>query len=154
MADRQNKGFVPMFHPPPSLKSAMTPFPYAIAVDATLAEAGRMMAEHDVHHLPVIDASHAIVGILANLDLMAVSKGKRQGHGMQVGDVCTTDVYIADLEEPIDNVVLTMAERHIGSAVVTRHGKLSGIFTWVDACRCFGEVLRAGRSSSAGDDVA
>ena len=143
-----------MFHPPPSLKTAMTPFPYAIPVDATLAEAGRMMAEHEVHHLPVIDGDHEIVGILSNLDLMAVTKGKRQGHGMRVSEVCTKDVYIVDLEEPIDNVVLTMAERHIGSAVITRHGKLAGIFTWVDACRCFGEVLRAGRPSSEGDDAA
>lgn len=143
-----------MFHPPPSLKVAMTPFPHAIAVDATLAEAGSMMTEHDVHHLPVIDTKHEIVGILANLDLMAVSKGKRQGHGMQVRDVCTSDVYIVDLEEPIDNVVLTMAERHIGSAVVTRHGNLAGIFTWVDACRCFGEVLRASQTTSTDDDAA
>ena len=102
----------------------------------------------------MIDTDHEIVGILSGLDLMAVSKGKRQGHGMQVKDVCTTDVYIVDLEEPIDNVVLTMAERHIGSAVVTRHGKLAGIFTWVDACRCFGDFLRAGKPSTAGDDVA
>jgi predicted transcriptional regulator len=143
-----------MFHPPPSLKVAMTPFPFAIPIDATLAEAGRMMAEHDVHHLPVIDEEHAIVGLLSNLDLMAVTKGKRQGQGMRVGGACTKDVYIVDLEEPIDNVVLTMAERHIGSAVVTRHGKLAGIFTWVDACRCLGEVLRAGRPSSKGDDAA
>ena len=143
-----------MFHPPPSLKVAMTPFPYAIGVDASLAEAGRLMAEHDVHHLPVTDDDHMIVGILSGLDLMAVTKGKRQGNGMRVRDVCVTDVYIVDLDEPIDNIVLTMAERHIGSAVVTRHGKLAGIFTWIDACRCFGDYLRAKRPSVEGDDVA
>ena len=143
-----------MFHPPPTLKTAMTPFPYAIALDATLAEAGRLMAEHDVHHLPVIDDGHEIVGILSNLDLMAVTKGKRDGHGLCVRDVCVTDVYVVDLEEPIDRVVLTMADRHIGSAVVTRQGKLAGIFTWVDACRCFGTYLRAQTAPADGDDAA
>ena len=143
-----------MFHPPPNLKSAMTPFPYAVAIDATLAEAGSLMAEHNVHHLPVTDEDHEIVGILSNLDLMAVTKGKRQGDRRRVKDVCVRDVYVVDLDEPIDNVVLTMADRHIGSAVVTRQGRLAGIFTWVDACRCFGEYLRAKRPSSEGDDVA
>jgi hypothetical protein len=47
-----------------------------------------------------------------------------------------------------------MADRHIGSAVVTRQGKLAGIFTWVDACRCFGDCLRAKTARVDGDDAA
>ena len=143
-----------MYHPPPSLKIAMTPFPYAIGVDATLAEAGQLMTEHNVHHLPVTGDDHAIAGILSGQDLMAVTKGKRQGRGLKVRDVCVADVYIVDLDEPIDNVVLTMAERHTGSAVVTRQGKLAGIFTWIDACRCFGDYLRGKRPPVDGDDAA
>lgn len=143
-----------MFHPPPSPKTAMTPFPYAIALDATLAEAGRLMTKHNVHHLPVTGDDHEIVGILSGQDLMAVSKGKRQGHGMRVRNVCVTDVYVVALDEPIDNVVLTMADRHIGSAIVTKQGHLAGIFTWVDACRCFGDYLRAKMPSAGGDDAA
>jgi hypothetical protein len=35
-----------------------------------------------------------------------------------------------------------MAERHIGSALVTKHGKLVGMFTSTDACRALVQVLR------------
>jgi hypothetical protein len=35
-----------------------------------------------------------------------------------------------------------MAERHIGSAIVTKAGKLVGMFTSMDACRSFGGYLR------------
>ena len=142
-----------MHQHPPSLTTAMTPFPYAVALDATLAEAGRLITAHDIHHLPVTD-EHGIVGILSSQDLMAVGKGKRKQHGLRVKDVCVTDVYVVDLNQPIANVVLTMAERHIGSAIVTRQGKLAGIFTWVDACRCFGEYLQAKAPSASGDDAA
>lgn len=142
-----------MFHPPPSLKTAMTPFPHAVDLGATLAEAGRLLTAHDVHHLPVTE-EHDIVGILSSQDLMAVSKDKRQRRGLRVRDVCITDVYVVDLNEPVENVVLTMAERHIGSAIVTRQGRLAGIFTWVDACRCFGEYLRAKEPPANGDDAA
>jgi acetoin utilization protein AcuB len=62
------------------------------------------------------------------------------------------DPYIVDLHEPLDNVLITMAERHIGSAIVTRAGKLVGMFTAVDACRCFGTFLREHFPRVEGDD--
>jgi hypothetical protein len=34
-----------------------------------------------------------------------------------------------------------MAEQRIGSAVVTRRGKLAGVFTSNDACRVFADYL-------------
>jgi hypothetical protein len=47
-----------------------------------------------------------------------------------------------------------MAEHHIGSAVVTRHGKLAGVFTSSDACIHFAEFLRDQFRRSGGDDAA
>jgi CBS domain-containing protein len=43
---------------------------------------------------------------------------------------------------PLDEVTSEMATRHVGSAVVLRHGKLAGIFSTVDACRLLAEFLR------------
>ena len=40
---------------------------------------------------------------------------------------------------------------HIGSALVTKHGKLVGIFTVTDVCRVFAEFLKSLRLP---DDVA
>lgn len=142
-----------MLQHPPNLKSAMTPFPYAVALDATVDEAERLIAEHNIHHIPVTD-KHDIVGIVTSQDLMSTGSGKRRQRTLRVKDVCSKDVYLVDLNEPIENVVLTMAERHIGSAIVTRQRRLAGVFTWVDACRCFGEFLRANLPSAGGNDVA
>ncbi len=61
---------------------------------------------------------------------------------MKVQDLYVADPYVVSVDEPIENVLLTMADRHIGSAVVTKGGKLAGVFTAVDACRCFGDYLR------------
>jgi CBS domain-containing protein len=38
-------------------------------------------------------------------------------------------------------VARTMAEHHIGSAIVTKNDKLVGIFTVTDACRALAEIL-------------
>jgi predicted transcriptional regulator len=143
-----------MLQDPPSLKTAMTPFPYAVALDASVDEAERLIAEHDIHHLPIAD-KHDIVGIVVtNQDLMSVRSGTRRRRDVRVRDVCVKGVYVVDLHEPLQNVVLTMAERHNGSVIVTRQSRLAGVFTWVDACRCFGELLRANAPSTEGDDAA
>jgi CBS domain-containing protein len=34
-----------------------------------------------------------------------------------------------------------MAQNRIGSAIVTKHGKLVGIFTVTDACRALAEII-------------
>jgi acetoin utilization protein AcuB len=42
---------------------------------------------------------------------------------------------------PVAAVARTMAEHHIGSAIVTKNGKLVGIFTVTDACRALAEII-------------
>ena len=73
---------------------------------------------------------------------------------LRVRDLYMADPYIVSIDEPLDKVLLTMAERHIGSAIVTKAGKLVGIFTSVDACRIFGEYLQDRFPHSMDDNVA
>ena len=136
----------------PSLKSVMTPFPYAVESGAPLERARQLMDEHGVHHLPVV-AGQQIVGEISHGDVVAALAREPDG-GNSVEHVCVGDAYVVDLNEPIENVLLTMADRHIGSAIVTRHGKLAGVFTWVDACRAFGEFIRERYPRGGGNDAA
>ena len=142
-----------MTHVPPSLATVMTPFPYAISLGAPIEEAERLIAAHDIHHLPVTD-KHDIVGVVTSRDLLNARSGKRRRRELRVEDICAKDVYVVDLREPLANVVSTMVERHIGSAIVTRQGRLAGVFTWIDACRCLGALLHASVPPAGGDDAA
>jgi len=132
-----------MIHHPPSLASAMTPFPYSIALDASLDDADRLMKEHGIHHLPVTE-NHDIVGIITQRDMMtALARRKARGRNtkLAVSDIYVPEVYLVDLNEPLKHVLRAMAEKHIGSAVVTRQGRLAGVFTSADVCRCFAEFI-------------
>jgi acetoin utilization protein AcuB len=132
-----------MIHHPPSLASAMTPFPYSIALDASLDDADRLMKEHGIHHLPVTE-NHDVIGIVTQRDMVAaLARRKARGRNtrLAVSDIYVPEVYLVDLNEPLKNVLKVMAEKHIGSAVVTRHGRLAGVFTSVDACRCFADFI-------------
>ena len=138
----------------PKLNTLMTPFPYSIERDAPLDDALRLMAEHDVRHLPVTD-NHQLVGVITDRDVKGVAPVQdalERGDGLRVCDVYMPDPYVVDINEPLDNVLLEMAAQHIGSAVVTRSGRLAGMFTAVDACRSYGEFLRE-HFPRGGDDL-
>ena len=140
----------------PVLKVAMTPFPYSIALDDSFEEASELMGLHNVHHLPVT-RGHQVVGVITDRDLASAMHARSQSSdagGLTVSDLHIADPYIVSLDEPLDNVLLTMAERHLDSAIVTRAGKLVGMFTTGDACRCFGEYLRAHSPRPTGNEVA
>ena len=137
----------------PTLKTAMTPFPHSIDVGASFDEASQLMGHHNVRHLPVTD-NHSVVGVITDRDMTSAMhvRSKSGGAGdLNVKDLYIADPYVVSVDEPLDNVLLTMAERHIGSAIVTKAGKLVGMFTSVDACRSFGEYLRE-RSPRPTDD--
>ncbi len=50
---------------------AMTEMVITIAPDASLAEAARIMAHHDVKRLPVIDSDGQVLGVLSRADIVA-----------------------------------------------------------------------------------
>ena len=133
--------------PPPSLKTAMTPFPFSIAPEETVAAARALMDEHAIRHLPVAE-EHRPLGIVTAHDLVGQP---REG---LVRDAFVSEVYAVELDAPLAEVLTTMAERHIGSVVVTRLGRIAGVFTWVDACRCLGAYLDEAFPRPSGDEAA
>jgi len=131
----------------------MTPFPYSIELDASLVEAHQLMGEHDIRHLPVTE-NHTLVGIVTERDISLLLNTvvlKQEDLALKIRDVYVADPYVVDLNEPLDNVLLTMAKRHIGSVLVTRKGKLAGVFTATDSCRTFGSYLRERFPRPGGD---
>jgi CBS domain-containing protein len=73
---------------------------------------------------------------------------------LKVRDAIVKDCYIVDLATPLGAVLRHMAEHRIGSAVVTRRGKLAGVFTTNDACRAFADYLEDVQAVDDGDDAA
>jgi len=137
------------------IKKVMTPFPHWIDADEPLLAARDMMQQLHVRHLPVKDGG-VLVSVVTDRDLKFVldpQLGLPPREAMRVRDICVFDVYVVDLETPLFEVLETMAERRIGSTLITRNGTLCGIFTATDACRTYGRFLR-GAQCPAGDPAA
>lgn len=142
----------------PSIQAVMTPFPHTVDADAPLRLAKRVMNEHEIRHLPVARKGQ-LVGVLTDRDLKRAldpSLGLPPKNELFVEDVMVHGAYVVETTTPLEQVLLEMADRHIGCALVMREDRLAGIFTTTDACRAFGEHLRRERTGHDGgdDDVA
>ena len=143
----------------PTIKAAMSPFPYSIDVSSPLSQAEVMMKEHNIRHIPVTDAHHP-VGIVTERDVfIAGVLGRHQilGTGqvgnddgiaaegrvseVTVGMVCSRNPYAVDHHTPASAVAKHLAEQHLDYALVLKEGRLAGIFTSTDACRFLAEHL-------------
>jgi acetoin utilization protein AcuB len=140
----------------PTIKTVMTPFPYSIEPKASAQAAQELMSEHGIHHLPVTEEG-ALIGMISRDDInllldKELMKGKSKS--LKVRDAMVEDNYTVDMSERLDSVLHRMAEHHLRSVVVTRKGKLVGIFTQIDACAAFAEFLREQLRRSGGGTAA
>ena len=140
----------------PTTNSVMTPFPHVVQVDDSLLQARELMVRHQVRHLPV-KQGNTLVGVLTDRDLKRAldpDLGLPPKDELFVRDIYEPRPYVVDASEPLDRVLEHMADEHIGSALVTRHDHLVGIFTATDACRVFCRHLRSMFPKGPGDAVA
>ena len=130
----------------PNIGSVMTPFVFRVDIDASIGHAEDLMTDHGVRHLVVMQDGE-LVGAVSDRDLAFASNGPDDSlrDRIRVREVCSLEPYVVDPEEPLDKVVSRMAEQHIGSVIVREGGKVTGIFTATDACRCLAALLAGSR---------
>lgn len=140
----------------PSIKAVMTPFPYSVEATASLASAREFMQEHGIRHLPVTHDGQ-LAGVISDRDIKLVlgpDFAYMDPDTTTIGEAMIRESYMVDLDTRLDEVLTHMAGHHLGSAIVTRRGKLVGVFTVTDACRHFAEFLQEQVRRAGGDDAA
>ena len=128
----------------PSVGAVMTPFPHAVGPDASVLDVEHMMQAHRIRHVPVQEDGR-VLGVVSERDLhhlVHAALPDADKARLRIRLLLRQAPYVVEMNTPLDEVVLEMAERQIGSAAVLRHGRLAGIFSTVDACRLLGEFLR------------
>jgi CBS domain-containing protein len=125
----------------PTLENVMTPFPYSVETEAPIEQAVEFMREHKIRHLPVT-VKGALTSLVTDRDIkLVLGPDFAYPRNLKVRDAMVKDCYVVDIATPLGAVLRHMAEHRIGSAVVTRRGKLAGVFTSNDACRVFADYL-------------
>ena len=128
--------------PIPNIQKYMTTTPHTIGNDQTIAKASAIMSEHRIRHLPVLRGGQ-LLGVLSDRDVKLIESFRDvDATTTTVDEAMTEQPYTVGPETPLDEVVRTMAEKKLGSAVILQNHKVVGIFTTVDACQALYELLQ------------
>lgn len=124
----------------PKIQKYMTTTPYSINWASTLEEAQKVMARHEIRHLPVVKDGKTF-GLVSDRDIRSVlSFAGANPRVIKVGDICTDQPYLTKPDALLNEVANEMARQKFGSALVIDNGKLVGIFTATDACLALSEI--------------
>jgi len=113
---------------------------------STLSHARNEMARAGIHHLPVVDATGALLGMISQRDvdrtmsLMAVAEGARQT--LTVGDITSGEGLRVVPDLPAHEAAAMLIESCIdGLPVVDTQGRVIGILTATDLIEVAREAL-------------
>jgi CBS domain-containing protein len=120
-----------------------------IRPDTDVAEVIRLLAEHDVSALPVVDPAGNLVGVLSEADLIhrvEIGTEKRRpwwqeavtgastlatdfakSHGKKVDEIMTSGVISVSEDTPLSEIAALFERKGIKRVPVVRDGKLVGI---------------------------
>ena len=119
-------------HKMPTARVAMTPFPHAIALEATADEAWALMLEHGIRHLPVT-SNGQLVGIVTERDVMKVVADGGDPDATKVSEVMTPDPDFLDPDVEVNYAadwMLAAGYRHL--PIKDEHGRLLGVLSIKD----------------------
>ncbi len=126
----------------PTIQKYMTDQPQVIEGQKALDEAIHFMEQQQIRHLPVVD-SGKLVGVLSDRDIK-LAKGIIDFNEkvVRVCDIAQRNPYQVSPDTSLTDVLDEMAEKHYGSCLIVQNEKLVGIFTTIDVCKAFSEVLQ------------
>ncbi|TMJ57631.1 MAG: CBS domain-containing protein [Alphaproteobacteria bacterium] len=131
--------------------------------DTDVGEAIKLLAEHDVSALPVLDENGALVGILSEADLIrrveigtekhrpwwveAVTGASTlatefaKSHGKKVGEVMATAVISVSEDAPLSEIAAVLERNRIKRVPVVKDGKLLGIVSRANLIQALASVV-------------
>jgi CBS domain-containing protein len=131
--------------------------------DTDVADATKLLAEHDVSALPVLDQDGNLIGVLSEADLIhraEIGTEKRRpwwleavtgastlaeefakSHGKKVGEVMTTGVISVTEETPLSEIAALFERKRIKRVPVVKDGKLVGIVSRANLIKALASVV-------------
>jgi acetoin utilization protein AcuB len=148
-----------------SVRDVMSRDPITIDPEAPVATAAATMHERGIRHLPVVDDTGRLVGMVSDRDLRSAvlapafleylsTSARRRLRGvserledLRIRDAMTWDVATVSPDAPAAQAAALMFERRVGSLAVVDGGRLVGIVTERDLMKALAAALPAVRGA-------
>ena len=126
------------------VRDYMSPAPVTVSDGSDYKRAHELMEAKDLHHLPVVDGSQSVVGIVTRRDLQLAARCYGAAP-VEICDVMHTPVVTITPDSKLSDAADRMRREGIGSLPVceSEDGHLVGIITETDLLRALSELLAA-----------
>ncbi len=125
----------------PTVRQYMSPSPWTIARTQPLGAAQRLMRERGIRYLPVVDGDR-VIGTVSERDISLLESFPGvDPTNLRVEEAMASDPYKVSPDAPLAEVVTTLLERRLGSAIVLEADRVTGVFTTHDALRALADLL-------------
>lgn len=120
----------------------MTATPITIESGSDYQEAFQIMEERDLHHLPVVNASGSVIGIVTRRDLQLAARCFKEAPA-EVGEIMHSPVTTIAPDADLAAAVERMRADRIGCLPVSTDGghNIVGIITETDLLRALSQLL-------------
>jgi CBS domain-containing protein len=122
-----------------TLDAIMTTELITLLPTANLAEARELMHKNKIHHLPVVDDSNRLIGLVTLTNVLAATDSilrdpdkSIQPADVAIKDIMVTDVATVDERASLRQAALFLEKHRIGCLPVVTEGMLKGIITETD----------------------
>jgi CBS-domain-containing membrane protein len=109
-------------------RDIMTRSVITISPDATIHDAARLLSQHNISGVPVVDASGKMVGLVSEADL--ISK-----QGQQVADIMSRRIVSVHENTPVDEIAQLLIGRNFKRIPIVRNEKVIGVVSRADIVR-------------------
>lgn len=133
------------------VKDIYTKGAITVSPKAPIAEARRLMEEHKIRRLPVVEGDR-VVGIVTQLDLLRAAPSVATSLSIweinylldkvRVEEIMTRDVVTVTPETDVAKVATVMKDRKIGGLPVVQDGRIVGVITESDIFRALVRLLQ------------
>jgi acetoin utilization protein AcuB len=117
----------------------------SLEAEASVAQAWAFIRQRRFRHVPVLDHSQKLVGILSDRDLLCEAAGLGTAHSPSkpvedasrlIGEIMTTRVLTASPDTEIRQIARVLFDNHIGTMPIVDEGEyLIGLITRSDILR-------------------
>ena len=123
------------------IKDYMSPSPVTISDKSDYKSAFAVMNKHGIHHLPVVNSSEEVVGILALRDLKMAANCFKEAP-VEIVDVMLTPVLTAQTSDSLSHAAELMIEHKIGCLpAIDENKQLAGMLTETDLFHALRDLL-------------
>jgi len=146
-----------------------------VRADTDVADAIKLLGEHDVSALPVVDAGGHVIGIISEADLIhrvelgtekhrpwwleavtgasALAEDFAKSHGKKVEELMTREVVSADEDTPLSEIAALLERKRIKRVPILRHGKLVGMVSRSNLIQALASIVEGQSEEHSNSDL-